>query len=188
MGTTPQRIFKYVAPERIDIIEKLRIRFTPPSCFNDPFEARFCIDGLQNDQVMGWYMEIADRRHYRTHVLHQNSAGYQPMTFEDFRRQEAARCLPAMEQLKSHPCEVKRRVAGRTQKFWDTVGILSLTATENNLLMWAHYGNSHEGMLIEFNAAHRFFRPPTKPTEIDLGTLVRVEYSNKRPRGTPLLR
>jgi hypothetical protein len=37
-------------------------------------------------------------------------------------------------------------------------------------------------MLIEFNAAHPFFGPSTKPLEIELGTLVRAEYSAERPR------
>jgi len=47
--------------------------------------------------------------------------------------------------------------------------------------MWAHYTNCHEGMVIEFNASHQSFRPSTGP-EIKFGTLVKVDYSDKRPR------
>jgi len=31
-------LFKYIRPERIDIIENLEIRFTQPDALNDPFE------------------------------------------------------------------------------------------------------------------------------------------------------
>src|SRR5712692_1690102 len=31
-------LFKYLRPERIDVIEKLEIRFTQPDALNDPFE------------------------------------------------------------------------------------------------------------------------------------------------------
>ena len=179
MGSTPHRIFKYVSPDRIDIIEKLRIRFTPPSCFNDPFEARFCIDGLDDDKVMCPYVEMADRRHYRAHVL-VRPAGTKLLSFEEFQKHEAPRNRAALEQLKRNP-RAKERATARAQEYWDIVGILSLSAAENNVLMWAHYTNSHEGMVIEFNTAHQFFSPSTKP-EIDLGTLVGVNYSDKRPR------
>src|SRR5262245_37724832 len=112
MDRTPRRIFKYVTPARIDIIEQLRIRFTPPSCFNDPFEARFCFD----DAVIDNYSEIADRRHYRNHVLFQNSKGGHPMTFEGYRRHQAE----FREKLKLNPDSKRESVAAKAQKFWDT--------------------------------------------------------------------
>jgi hypothetical protein len=34
----PERLYKYLAPERLDILEHGRIRFTQPEAFNDPFE------------------------------------------------------------------------------------------------------------------------------------------------------
>ena len=32
-------VYKYVAPERLDILEKGLIRFTQPAALNDPFES-----------------------------------------------------------------------------------------------------------------------------------------------------
>lgn len=34
------RLYKYVPPERVDIVRDLRIRFTPPGYLDDPFECR----------------------------------------------------------------------------------------------------------------------------------------------------
>src|SRR5215207_9168735 len=33
-------LFKYIRPERLDVIEKREIRFTQPAALNDPFELR----------------------------------------------------------------------------------------------------------------------------------------------------
>ncbi len=35
-------------------------------------------------------------------------------------------------------------------------GVLSLTETQDNLLMWSHYSGQHTGMVIEFDESHSF--------------------------------
>jgi hypothetical protein len=35
-------LYKYLAPDRIDVFQKRRIRFAPPGAFNDPFESVRC--------------------------------------------------------------------------------------------------------------------------------------------------
>lgn len=37
-------------------------------------------------------------------------------------------------------------------------GVISLTETSDNLLMWSHYGAEHCGMVLEFDAKHDFFK------------------------------
>jgi len=37
------------------------------------------------------------------------------------------------------------------------IGILSLTETATNALMWAHYADNHKGFVIEFDEANSFF-------------------------------
>ena len=69
--------------------------------------------------------------------------------------------------------EFKRRA---TEKFQENIGVLSLTVNDKSLLMWAHYAQSHEGMLIEFRPKEMFHDADT--------FLVPVEYSPKRPRAS----
>jgi hypothetical protein len=38
-----------------------------------------------------------------------------------------------------------------------SVGILSLTEVPDDLLMWAHYADSHRGILVGFDERHAFF-------------------------------
>jgi DUF2971 family protein len=44
------------------------------------------------------------------------------------------------------------RTWGKGYIWAENIGILSLTRTPNNPLMWSHYANKHEGMVIGFDA------------------------------------
>lgn len=53
-------------------------------------------------------------------------------------------------------------------------GISCFSETPDNLLMWAHYGQSHTGLVVAFNAGHPSFK--------GLGDLIPVTYGHARPR------
>lgn len=59
------------------------------------------------------------------------------------------------------------------------VGIISLTETRDNLLMWSHYGDNHRGLVIEYNINHPFFTSLDGHTE----RLDRVRYRKRRTEG-----
>jgi hypothetical protein len=39
----PRTLYKYCQPERLDILRDLKVRFSPPSEFNDTFDSRHLI-------------------------------------------------------------------------------------------------------------------------------------------------
>lgn len=43
------------------------------------------------------------------------------------------------------------------KNFRDTMGVLSLTKRFDNQLMWAHYADSHKGIVLEFDPSSDFF-------------------------------
>ena len=63
-------------------------------------------------------------------------------------------------------------------------GIISLTETRDNLLMWSHYAEEHKGYVIEFNSDHDFFNKTyVGGSESDpsrSGRLTRVLYRKER--------
>ena len=151
----PKQIFKYVNSERIDILERLLIRFTQPSCFNDPFEMRISTGGHTPEKLEA-AQESVNQRMYRQFVL----AGGK-ISYDEFRKIQNAHNQKAMDRLKFDASYQKQAAIEYAFKKWDAaVGILSLSAAEKNLLMWAHYADSHRGMLIEFNPQHSFFNGP----------------------------
>lgn len=187
MAKLPSRIFKYVGPERIDVIKCLKIRFTQPSCCNDPFEAQTCIDGLEDETLLRDQMERTDRQHYRTYVLRY---GAKASSFETFKKRFGLDYDAAVKAVRADSSGTRQRAAEATRTFWDSLGLLSLTATENNLLMWAHYTDGHKGMVLEFNPEHPFLNPPDcehpnpseKEQDIQFGEMTPVGYSSIRPR------
>src|SRR5947207_10157340 len=46
------RLFKYVQPDRVDILEFERIRFTPPLEFNDPFDTHPTVAPITDKNVL----------------------------------------------------------------------------------------------------------------------------------------
>lgn len=59
-------------------------------------------------------------------------------------------------------------------------GILCLTKTDCNLLMWSHYADSHQGFVIEFDDHNEFFRDRHK-NDNPVGRLTKVIYASQRP-------
>lgn len=60
------------------------------------------------------------------------------------------------------------------------VGVLCLSGSERHPLMWAHYADSHQGAMLEFDSSHRCFNRKRAPDD-ELGRLHRVWYSDARP-------
>lgn len=60
-------------------------------------------------------------------------------------------------------------------------GIISFTKEENNILMWAHYADSHKGILVAFDSSHDFFHKTfTNQSKFSVGKLTEVKYRTKR--------
>ena len=55
-------------------------------------------------------------------------------------------------------------------------GIISFTETKDNLLMWAHYANQHQGVVVEFDTSNNFFSHGSSNDE----KLQRVLYRKER--------
>lgn len=178
MAQLPGKIFKYVGSDRIDIVEKLFIRFTQPSRFNDPFEMRLSVED-HTPEKLDAAQEIVNRKMHRQFVL----AGGKK-TYEEFRKIQNDFNRSAMNRLKFDLPYQKQAATTHAFQKWDSqVGILSLSAAEKNLLMWAHYADSHRGMLIEFDPKHLFFNAANRTdAEFDFGMLTEVFYSKTRPK------
>jgi hypothetical protein len=181
MVPLPNALFKYVSPERVDVIKTLQIRFTQPSQFNDPFDVLPCIDWRVDGKQIDQAADQVERRRFRSYALRLEREGRTPVAFEDFKDIQARHNRRRIEELRD-PARFKEIATAWNQRWWDRVGILSLSAAEKSLLMWAHYTGSHEGMLVEFDPKHPFFSPPGKTPGVDFGTTVEVVYSKARPR------
>jgi Protein of unknown function (DUF2971) len=153
-------LYKYLAPERVDVLQKSHIRYTQPILFNDPFESRpFFSFGSIDWVQQALNGEIEEGK---------------------LDREKAAEVVKAIESVGLESAEEVIRLMSWVL-YAGMFGILSLTEKPDNLLMWAHYAYRHEGFVIGFNVEHEYF---THLIDVDnaISEFGKVKYSIERPR------
>jgi hypothetical protein len=152
-------LYKYLNPQRLDVLGDGRIRCTQPTLFNDPFESKPYIASMPPRELME-----------RVSVVESARMGLS--------EQERLAILKVSEDPERH-----EMVKGMMLALFGTgVGILSLTEKPDNLLMWAHYAAEHTGYVIGFDTSHKYWNNFGDEKGNDhLGVLRKVDYSDKRP-------
>ncbi|HXQ37613.1 MAG TPA: DUF2971 domain-containing protein [Anaerolineales bacterium] len=184
-------LFKYISPERIDIIRNLEIRFTQPDALNDPFELQPHFDSLiaEADVLENFSESPVDLRPMvkQAYELFPQLQAI-PLDFamryvEEFMSTEEARQATAeglrifLKSMRDGAVEVRQAIH---HAFNENVGLLSLSEIADNELMWAHYADSHRGLVLGFDEKHTFFN--RRRTENDEFYFVRkVRYSDDPP-------
>lgn len=120
-------LYKYLPPERVDIIQNLKIRFTQVSALNDPFESLPGVIEKDRD----WYWKKFSVRVEREIQQRQIKGESKKKQYKRARKKEFDNF---------HKCYTDRKwlleLSEEVQKMSDTVhGCLSLSRTPNNILM-----------------------------------------------------
>lgn len=129
--------------------------------------------------------------HIRDEFMKMNRKNRRKNKFENFQKlYPKAELLPGVIETASGKGLEKAREQ-LSEAMTRALGILCLTTKFDNLLMWAHYAQSHEGMVIELDGESKFFRQvftELQNSEVideelskDYGYLKEVEYSKTRP-------
>jgi hypothetical protein len=145
-------LYKYTSAQSgLQILEGLSVKVSPPNEFNDPFE----LMPLSRNTIDTEYIikrAKADPEHVRPVYNFFIRDGYRH-SFEHF-----LRVLPnEMRQRKGmFRSEMQTALtqfdAGAVDEASKVLGILCLSATKTNNLMWSHYAKDHTGMVIGLNA------------------------------------
>jgi len=163
-------LYKYLPSERVDILEKLKIRFSPLPSLNDPFESLPLIENSKekNEVISSAFSELEEI--WRS-------------TDENLKNEENRKLL---EETKNDITCYAEKITSNTvgqglmSLLSDNFGVLCLSRTEKNLLMWAHYAEEGRGIVIGLDDAHVFFRE--KDMQGNDTRPVPVAYSQKRRR------
>lgn len=142
----------------LEVLQTGLIRFTPPQEFNDPFELKPNIAGFASSEKLAKLSgekspqvlksEYQSLPSFVKAVLpyDQYIALTKPMLWPESSTQTGAEILAPY---------VRKALEDRLEKI---AGILCLTESHENLTMWAHYGDKHQGMVIGFDANHPYFQ------------------------------
>lgn len=196
-------LFKYVVPERIDILQNACIRFSQVAALNDPFEMQPHFELFAEDNTVRemFYTNSDFSNGFETGVsvvreLLGQFENMLPNEQSKSKWKDTINNLPPLEVLEKqvqeeYPEWVEFLISMTKNsmpllkgvvysKMNETLGVLSLTEKHNNILMWAHYANNYKGFVIEFDERHEFFSQQRFPEETFAG-LKKVEYSDVRP-------
>jgi hypothetical protein len=158
----PLRLFKYLPPERVDILEQQRITFTPPERFNDAFDTKPKVIPIANQAF------IKSRTNpYTNEALAELPSDYQNLPRR--KRREIARELHKgfLKHMKENAQEFAEKLEASIPVGINKIfGLLCLSTESNNELMWAHYAKGNEGFVIEFKVDHQAFQQLGTPHEI----------------------
>lgn len=173
-------LYKYLSPERIDILENCHIRFTQSAAFNDPFEIKPHINSIAPENELRRQLREMLPDRLRQEYLKLPPQAQALLPYEQYlvfanRQMESA--MPDALSLANILVPI-----GQTgiAMLADQLGILSLTEKPDNLLMWAHYAASHEGFVIGVDEGHPFFNSPNGTAD-EFRRLRKVKYVEKRP-------
>ena len=161
-------LYKYLHPDRVDVVQHLRIRFTQVSALNDPFEALPGI--IQEDRE--WYLQRFSAR-VEAEIVRLGIASESKK-----KRHRRAR---KKDFNNFHKCYTDQdwllKQSDYVQHMVDNLqGCLSLSATPTNILMWSHYCQHHTGFVMGFHSEHDYFGQSVR----------KVAYSDLRPSHNPL--
>lgn len=172
-------LYKYVSKDRLSILENGLIRFTQPQAFNDPFEFKPHISAQLSNSFLKERVRNFNSKEDLQKQYEQLASKVKRKTSYDqflkFMENEMVTGLSIM--TKNVIPHFKKSIHNSFEK---TIGILSLTESPKNLLMWAHYADSHQGFVIEFDSNHKFF-DQRKSKKDDIRHIQKVEYSIERP-------
>lgn len=142
---TPLLLYKYITLERWDVVQNFEVRFTQFEDLNDPFETK----NIQN--ITEWRSVESFATLKRQHGYYGNSlAGWTPDK------------LYKLNTLRRNT-ELERKQY--LNESLPSLGILSLAAQPDNLLLWAHYADNHRGIVIALETTDRFFSADYAPKE-----------------------
>ena len=149
----PKRLYKYLPPDRIDVLTRCHIRFSQRQVFEDCEEFKVQVESLGSDEEVTNYIQ-----------QHSVFADY-PSGFEEL----------AVEIIKKVPGAKEKvlNTALASLRTPDLIVALCLTENPESSEMWKKYSRSSQGFVICFDTRHPGFRLLWNP-----GRFGRVEYSD----------
>lgn len=176
------RLYKYYDENRVGFLEDGLVRFTQPQAFNDPFEMKPHFSTLASDEYITELLDEQFEEIIRKEFNDLPVAVKNKISYKEFcvlaQSQKEFISRGVKEQSSQQAERLKKVMHDRFEKY---VGVFSLSEVPDNLLMWSHYANSHQGYVVEFDAKHPFFNQ-RKSDKDDFRCLRKVVYSNNRSK------
>lgn len=162
-------LFKYLPVERLDVIRNLKIRFTQLGSLNDFYETYHSLD-VKDDFERQLQSSLNE--------LDKLWSELNPIEQVDHKT-DYENAIIAVKELWKKAIKDLLMTQGMANMLDKYLGILSLSQSNSDLLMWSHYSDSYCGYVIAFDSEHEFFHKKDQT-----GTVtdpIHVEYTKNKP-------
>ncbi|MBW7997053.1 MAG: DUF2971 domain-containing protein [Candidatus Glassbacteria bacterium] len=193
-------LYKFIRPERLDILENCLIRFTQAGYFNDPFENLPFIDAMLEREEIESFLEKNvwsrfDEDAYKKEFSRMKKENplisnlpkevinlLQEIPADQAIAQAKELAEPLFENfLGLNTDAMKIQVQQSLRESFDTrFGVLCLSENYDNHLMWSHYTDCHKGYVIGFDSSNKFFDKRRNESD-QINKIKKVNYTNERP-------
>lgn len=179
-------LYKYLHPDRTDVLRNQSIRFSSPAVLNDPFELKPHLAALATAKYLNAELQGVLPRVLAEELARLPAEARSQLTDEALQRYIKAQ-LPSIHRnlhsLSAQMMPLLQQTMAR--KLEELLGVLCLSESPESLLMWAHYADSHRGFVVQFDETSPFFDCRVSEDD-ELRHLRRVTYCSKRPSLTLL--
>lgn len=179
--TPPEILYKYLPPERLDVLSNGLIRYTQFGAFNDPFDGQPHFAELSTDEDLKEKMAhlIPEEIHRAYGSLPSENQAQMP--YELFYAMAMWRAREVAPDMLKNMAAITPFIQNWLRENLDKhIGALSLSEAPDSVLMWSHYSCGHAGFALGFDARHPYFN--ARLSEVDeFRHLRRVKYRNERP-------
>ena len=170
------KLYKYLPPERIDVLTDCRIRYTQPGAFNDPFEVKPYITTIaETDEaerkVDEIFLEETQRTYDKLPVEEKSRIPY--AVVQDLAKQRRESLRGEFGKMLKSVTPLLRQTFDK--QFNELIGILTLAEKSDHILMWSHYATSQEGFVLGFDSTNKYFDQKMSLSD-EFRHLRKVEY------------
>jgi hypothetical protein len=173
----PQKLYKYLSQDRLDVLTDQMIRYTPLGFFNDPFEGIPYMDAkLTQIHMMQEISKKSFQEEYDNlpKSIKNKISRYDYISIFKNEINKSENIQKSIESFKEH---IEKHLRDSMD---ESIGALSLSEQGTNRLMWSHYASNGCGFALQFNANHAYFHKKLNEQD-ELRHLRKVLYKTEKP-------
>lgn len=152
-----ETVYKYCDEYGVKILQNLELKITPPNQFNDPFE--FTPRVICSSPNRSLKKIFGDKSNTRAMFLEYKRQGKFKGSAREFRkylREMRPTLVPAFaEKIPEATKEMQTTYLDAMSKLH---GVLCLSTRRNSIVMWGHYGDKHQGLVIGLDSTWTLFQ------------------------------
>lgn len=175
-------LYKYLIPDRIDILDRELVRFTHPRALNDLTELRPAFSSLLTKEYLLKNLDLERIASEACKDLPESARqesrqfALEKLTSEEGRRMAEI----GLSMLNSFAPKLRSEIS---RSFDQLIGVLSLSEAWDNGPMWAHYADQHRGFVLGLDDSSGYFsRRRTQKNEFYHLRKVAYEAPSPGPR------